>query len=147
MPTFHGGFPRHKPGQRHLPARQLNAPLALLERLASFRAGPGTVWTPFGPQAKGPSVLFRIGMTGGGGIPAIIPATGSQDAQLKGADVFECSLDLTDPYTATLKQWQSTYVGFNLSSGAVAGNAFIISMLMLGLWMTIWEDCPQSSGG
>jgi hypothetical protein len=64
-----------------------------------------------------------------------------------GAAVSDASLIVTSEYNATIQTWETTYVGWNLSSQPVAGTTLIISRLMWGMWVTIWEDCPSSSSG
>jgi hypothetical protein len=131
--------PRFKPGQRANSARQLNAPLELLARLHNYRSAGGTMWTPAGPFDRGEGLIYRIGMTGDDGIPKVSGSIGT------GKDVFDVTLQLTDTYTFSITQEETTYQGFNLSSQDVAANTTIISMWLWGMWMTIWEDCQTSS--
>jgi hypothetical protein len=132
-------LPKPRPGY---PVRQANAPLALLERLGRHRGGRGTLCTPAGAFDYQPGILIRIGYTGSDGIAA---ANGGDDG-LVGSDVTDASLIVNDrnPYAATIQTWESTYIGFNLSSQPVAGNTLIISEWLWGVWVTIWEDCPSS---
>lgn len=47
-------------------------------------------------------------------------------------------------YTATsgtLASTSSTITVYNLSTEAVAANAYIIAALISGIWIAVWEDC------
>lgn len=147
---------RFKPGARSIPAAKLNASHRLLERLANFRGGHQTVWSPAGPLLGREGTLIRLGMTGSqqsGGQAVGIPAKDSNG--IYGADVTDASLIVsawdssTSPptYTAQLQTWSTRFQGFNLSSQPVAANTLTIYELLWGLWVCTWEDCPASSGG
>jgi hypothetical protein len=136
---------RFKPGMRAIPSARLNAPLELLQRLGSLRMGGYTAWTPAGPQGRPEGLVWRLGMTGSDGIAASSASSGG-DMTIFGADVFDVDLVTSqDGYSMTLSTNTTTYIGMNLSSQAVAGSTLIISLIVEGAWMTIWENCPATS--
>lgn len=134
-----GGGNRPK-AQRGKPikAAQINSGDRLLDQLAKLRGGRGVVWAPFGPQILQPGTQFRIGQTDSGGIPARNGNTlGYSDG------VSEVYVTLNGPGNATIHTNDLAFEGFNLSSSAIAGNAYTIYALIWNIWICIWEDCSS----
>jgi hypothetical protein len=119
--------------------RELNASLELIEKLSRVSGGKGTTWTPAGPLLARDGSILRLGVTGAGGVDA------RDGDAFSGADVSDASLSFTSATQLRLQTWSTTFTGFNLSSGAIAGNALTIWALLLGAWVCIWEDCQTSN--
>ena len=132
---------------KRITAAQINAGDKLLTQLARIRGGRGTFWAPFGPNQAQPGTSFRVGITGGDGIPAAGPGMeGSGTIQLGySSDISDCWVQLSQPGQATLMISDSSanFEGYNLSSQPVAGGATTIYMWLWNVWLCIWEDCQD----
>src|SRR4029077_13731214 len=119
----------------HISKRQKTT-IGLVEQLSRVSGGRGVVWEPGGPFIAPPGTLFKAGVTGSSGIPAY------SSGALTGKDVAEAIIVLSssDPYLAGFTATSKTFVGFNLSSQAVAANTNTLYALFWGLWICIWED-------
>lgn len=122
--------------------RATKAVLDQVQQVSRVGGGSGVMWMPGGPQFMDPIEPFRLGVTPSGGIPAFDGTTLSS-ATIQSAYIL---LDQSDTTQATWNQdASSSFLGFNLSSDAVAGNANTIYLWFADIWICIWEDCNTSS--
>ncbi len=135
MPIF-GKSPPSPPAGARVPRRQRET-LAVLRQLSQLGGGRGVMWSPSGPQIVQPGTTIRMGTAPGGGIAK---TTGSD---LSFGTITESQLVQTDPTTVTVAAMTSTFTAFNLSTSQdVPDGGTVVCMLLWGVWVVIWADCP-----
>ncbi len=134
MPTFGRKLPKG-PGAPRLTGRRKQA-ADLLEQLAKVGGGRGTMQTPAGPQIAQPGTITRLGRTPAGGLPA---AVGSAAGTVDG--VTDAGFSQESAFAGTIQEWDTTFQGWNVTTGAVAGSTLIPWIVVDGVWM------PLAGGG
>lgn len=127
---FGRNLPRARPGAT-LKASDLDAAKPDVEAFARLRAGPGLAQQALGgsPLLRLAGVQVAIARSGAGGIVALSGATPGSGA------VTRYEFDGTSLVAGAAD------TAYNLGTGAVGGNKWLILLRCFGVWWVIFESC------
>lgn len=138
---FGKDFKRQRAG-RGISARKINQTHGMIDQLCKFRTSNGIGFQdlPGGGAIFPTDVLFLTGVTGSGGI-----AGRSSGGTLGRGEISLSRFAVQDNGDVTTNVSTETMDVYNLAQGSVAANAWVIVAYILGVWIVIWEECPEMS--
>jgi len=124
-------------------ARKINQTFGTIDRLCKLRTSNGINFQdlPGGGGFVPTDVLFLTGVTGSGGIEGR-----SSGGTLGRGEISLSRFVVQDDGSVTTNVSTETMDVYNLAQGRVAANAWVIVAYILGVWIVIWEECPQDGG-